>query len=532
MLSMQKIDYAIAGRSLLKEISFQIAGQQHVGLVGRNGSGKSTLFKLIQGELIADQGRIDRAKQWSILTIKQELPDGALTPLTFLLSQDAERLQLLESIEQCEDATRLATLYDRLIQIDAYSAEARAALVLKGLGFNDADQQRRLETFSGGFRMRVALAAALFQQPDLLLLDEPTNHLDLETTAWLQQFLQRYPKSFLLISHDRDFLNQTVNQILHLKQGQLTPYSGNFETFLTTYQLQQQNISAHNHKLKQQQDHMMAFVNRYRASASKAKQAQSRLKALEKLQFIPVEQDDPTLAFQFPEPETLSAPLISFSKITLGYAQHAVLRQASGYLAPDDRIALVGANGQGKTTLARFLSGDLPAQQGCLERHRKLDVAFYHQALNEVLHSAGTPYSHIADRWPDANDQKIRSHLGRFGFSREKAEQGVSALSGGEQARLLFACLTTNKPHLLILDEPTNHLDMEMREALMAALNHYQGAVVLISHDRYLIQHVADRLWVINQGTLSQFNGDLTMYEASLRDNSNKRHSKQPSRRG
>lgn len=344
MLAMQKIDYAIAGRSLLKEISFQIADQQHVGLVGRNGSGKSTLFKLIQGELVADQGRIDRAKQWSILTIKQELPDGELTPLTFLLSQDAERLQLLESIEQCEDANRLAILYDRLIQIDAYSAEARAALILKGLGFNDADQQRRLATFSGGFRMRVALAAALFQQPDLLLLDEPTNHLDLETTAWLQQCLQRYPKSFLLISHDRDFLNQTVNQILHLKQGQLTPYSGNFETFLTTYQMQQQNISAHNHKLKQQQDHMMAFVNRYRATASKAKQAQSRLKALEKLQFIPVEQDDPTLAFQFPEPETLSAPLISFSKITLGYAQHAVLKQASGYLAPDDRIALVGAH--------------------------------------------------------------------------------------------------------------------------------------------------------------------------------------------
>ncbi|MEW9905994.1 MAG: ABC-F family ATP-binding cassette domain-containing protein [Candidatus Symbiodolus clandestinus] len=531
MLSLRNIDYTIAGRTLLATVNLQIASQQHIGLIGRNGSGKSTLFKIIQGDLLADSGQIECAKHGSILTVKQQMPEGSATPLAFLLSQDSERLQLLQAIEQCQDTNHLATLYDRLLQIDAYTAEARAAVILKGLGFSDDEQQRPLATFSGGFRMRVALAAALFQQPDLLLLDEPTNHLDLETTSWLQKFLQRYPKSFLLISHDRDFLNQTVNHIFHLKQGKITSYSGNFEQFLTAYQLQQQQIQAHNSKIQQQREHMLSFVNRFRALSSKAKQAQSRLKSLEKLQLIPVATDDPTLSFQFPEPELLNPPLLSFSKVTLGYGDRVVLSQASGYLAPQDRIALVGANGQGKTTLARFLAGELTAKKGVVERHRQLTVAFYHQALEEVLTATATPYSHIAERWPTASDQQLRKHLGRFGFSQEKVEQQVSLLSGGEQARLLFACLTIYRPQLLILDEPTNHLDMEMRESLMAALNRYPGAVLLISHDRYLLQHVADRLWIINQGTLSQFAGDLNDYEQLQTGKSRNTQQVRPTRR-
>lgn len=276
---------------------------------------------------------------------------------------------------------------------------------------------------------------------------------------------------------------------------------------------------------------MLSFVNRFRALSSKAKQAQSRLKSLEKLQLIPVATDDPTLSFQFPEPELLNPPLLSFSKVTLGYGDRVVLSQASGYLAPQDRIALVGANGQGKTTLARFLAGELTAKKGVVERHRQLTVAFYHQALEEVLTATATPYSHIAERWPTASDQQLRKHLGRFGFSQEKVEQQVSLLSGGEQARLLFACLTIYRPQLLILDEPTNHLDMEMRESLMAALNRYPGAVLLISHDRYLLQHVADRLWIINQGTLSQFAGDLNDYEQLQTGKSRNTQQVRPTRR-
>ncbi|MGL4427198.1 MAG: ABC-F family ATP-binding cassette domain-containing protein [Alphaproteobacteria bacterium] len=519
MLSLQQVSYAIPQRQLLENVNFQLSDGQHLGLVGRNGSGKSTLFKLIQEQLSPDQGRIELAKHWKILAVKQEMPDGDLSPLAYLLSQDTERLELLHELETCTDSNRMGDLYERLIAIDAYTAEARAAVVLKGLGFSDEAQQQPLHTFSGGFRMRAALGAVLFQEPDLLLLDEPTNHLDLETSTWLETFLKRYPKSFLLISHERDFLNATVNGILHLKQGKIERYAGNFDTFLKTYEMQQANIAAFNKKMNAQREHMVDFVNRFRAKASKAKQAQSRMKALEKMHPIPVEKNDPTIAFDFPEVDALAPPLISFEKIFLGYGDKTVLKNLTASIGPQDRIALLGSNGNGKTTFARFLAGELEAQKGSCTLHPKLNIAFYRQDQFETLELQQRAYDHVYDRLPTANDTQIRAHLGRFGFPKEKAEQKVRDLSGGERARLLFACLTADRPTLLILDEPTNHLDIEMRESLIATLNRYKGAVVLVTHDRYLLQHVADSLWIVKNGSIQSFEGDLGMYERLMEEN-------------
>ena len=516
MISLQKVSYSVVGRKLLDSVSFKISNNQHIGLIGRNGTGKSTIFKIIQNEILVDQGTIESAKIWKILAVKQEMPEGNLSPLEYLMSKDDEATSLFKELETCKDPNRLGDIYERLIQIDAYTAEARAAIILKGLGFSDEEQTMPLSTFSGGFRMRVALASALFQKPDLLLLDEPTNHLDLETTRWLQDFLKKYPRSFLLISHDRDFLDETVSSILHLKNSKITSYKGNFTTFLKTYKLQQANIASYNEKMTDQKEKMMSFVNRFKASASRSKQAQSRLKAIEKMDFIPVEKDDPTIAFQFPNSEELYPPLLSFEKAFIGYGEKTILKNISGSLAPGDRIALVGANGNGKTTFARFLSGDLKPQKGTITSHRKLKIAFYRQDQFEDLETDRSAYSHVSDHLPNANELKIRTHLGCFGFSREKAEQRVKELSGGERARLLFACLTANNPSLLILDEPTNHLDMEMRESLITALNEYKGAIILITHDRHLLHNVADTLWIAKNGNITTFDGDIKKYEKSL----------------
>lgn len=516
MLSLNRINYFIGGRSLLENVTFQIAANHRIGLVGRNGSGKSTLFNLIQGLVTPDSGEIEIAKHFKILSIKQEMPSGDLSPLAYLLEQDQERLSLLKELDNCHDANRMGDIYERLIQIDAYTAESRAAIVLKGLGFSDEDQLRPLQTFSGGFRMRIALAAALFQEPDLLLLDEPTNHLDFETTQWLQTFLSKYPKSFLLISHDREFLNATINTVLHLKSGKVSRYTGNFDTFLTVYEQQQANLAAYNARLEEQRAHMQSFVDRFKAKASKARQAQSRMKALEKLKFIPVDKADPTVAFNFPEPEAISPPMLSFEKVSLGYDETVVLKNLNATLSPDERIGLVGSNGNGKSTLAKFLADELTPFSGEVKRHGKLKIAFYRQDQFDHMDADRTAYNVVADAMPKATPTQIRGHLGRFGFVKEKAEQKVKLLSGGERARLLFSCLTAERPNLLILDEPTNHLDMEMRESLIDALNTYTGAVILITHDRHLLRHVADRLWVIKNKTLSQFDGDLQDYTKSL----------------
>jgi ATP-binding cassette subfamily F protein 3 len=499
----------------LDGVDLHISGRQHVGLVGRNGSGKSTLFKIVQNELERDGGKIQTERGKTILSVRQEMPNGDLTPREFLLSQDTLREELMRKLEENSDNPELlGEIYDRLISIKAFEAESRAAIVLKGLGFDEEAQNRQLSSFSGGFRMRVALGAILFQEPDLLLLDEPTNHLDLETTNWMKDFLNEYPKSFILISHDRDFLNDTADAIFHLKNKKITRYGGNFDAFLDVYALKQKNAEEYNAKMEDKRNHMMAFVNRFGVKATKAKQAQSRLKAISKMKFLPVEQDDPTVAFDFPEPSAvLSSNIVTYDKISLGYGAKIVLKNASGTIMGDDRIAIVGSNGNGKTTFAKFLAGELKQKKGTRETNSKLKVGFYKQDLFEKLDVAKTLYDFIKDALPNASDKQIRSHLGRFGFSGEKVFQLIGALSGGERARLVFATLTIDAPNLLILDEPTNHLDIEMRESLISSLTSYKGAIILITHDRHFLNRVANSILVVANGSIEQYNGDVEQYE-------------------
>ncbi|MDR0677605.1 MAG: ATP-binding cassette domain-containing protein [Holosporaceae bacterium] len=519
MLTLQSINFSIAGKQILSAVDLQLSCRQHVGLVGRNGSGKSTLFKIILGELEQDGGKVQMEKGRTILSVRQEMPDGNMTPREFLLSQDLQRDGLLKQLEEKADNPELlAEIYDRLININAFEAEARAAIVLKGLGFSEEAQNSPLGNFSGGFRMRVALGAILFQEPDILLLDEPTNHLDLETSDWLKDFLNVYPKSFILISHDRDFLNGTVDSILHLKNKKLTKYNGNFDTFLEAYALKQKNAEECNAKMEAKRKHMMEFVERFGAKATKAKQAQSRLKAIAKMKLVPIDQDDPTVSFDFPEPNTiLSSNVLSYEKVSLGYGDKIILKNISGTVMGDDRIAIVGQNGNGKTTFAKFLAGELKPKKGTREAHGKLKIGFYKQGLFEKLDVNKTLYDFMKGMIQNATDRQLRSYLGRFGFSGDTAFQLIGKLSGGERARLVFATLTIESPNLLILDEPTNHLDIEMRESLISTLTSYKGAVILITHDRNFLTRTANAIFVVSNGSVTQFNGDIDQYEQSIR---------------
>ncbi|MBR1735005.1 MAG: ABC-F family ATP-binding cassette domain-containing protein [Alphaproteobacteria bacterium] len=518
MLTLQDVSFGIGNKIILENVNLRIDGKQHVGLVGRNGSGKSTLLKLIMREFEADSGKIHTENGKRILSVKQEMPDGNLTPREFLLSQDTHRERLFQELEKYADQPeKIAGIYDELIAIKAFDAEARAAVVLYGLGFDENAQNCPLSNFSGGFRMRIALGAILFQEPDLLLLDEPTNHLDLETSSWLKKFLKGYPKSFVLISHDRDFLNETVDTILHLKGHKITKYTGNFDNFIETYIMKQKNAEEYNAKMEAKRKHMMAFVERFQYKATKAKQAQSRLKSIAKIKLLPIDPEDPTVAFNFPEPrDKLSSNILSYDRVSLGYGDKIVLKNVSGTIMSDDRIAIVGANGNGKTTFAKFLAGELKQKKGIREAHSKLRIGFYRQDLFEKLNTQQSPYEFVKDMMPEVADLQVRSHLGRFGFSGDMAFQRIGVLSGGERARLVFATLTVDAPNLLILDEPTNHLDIEMRESLIASLTSYQGAVIIITHDQNFLNRVANTIFVTSNGSITQFNDDINRYENSI----------------
>jgi ATP-binding cassette subfamily F protein 3 len=446
------------------------------------------------------------------------MPGGDMAPREFLLSHDLQREKLLRRLEEnADNPESLAEIYDRLIAIRAFDAESRAAVVLRGLGFDEKAQNTPLHQFSGGFRMRVALGAILFREPDLLLMDEPTNHLDLETSDWLKNFLNAYPKNFILISHDRDFLNGSVDAILHLKNKKITRYSGNFDTFVETYALKQKNTEEYNAKIEVKRKHMMAFVGRFGVKATKARQAQSRLKAIAKMKFLPIDHDDPSISFNFPEPNAiLSSNVLIYDKISLGYGEKVVLKNISGSIMADDRIAIVGANGNGKTTFAKFLAGELRQKKGTREANGKLKIGFYRQDLFEKLDVTGSPYDFLKKLMLNTVDKQIRSHLGRFGFSGDKVFQLIRELSGGERARLVFAMLTLDAPNLLILDEPTNHLDIEMRESLISTLTSYKGAVILITHDRDFLNRVANSIFVVSNGTVTQFSGDVDQYERAI----------------
>lgn len=513
MLKITDLTYRIAGRALIEKASVTVPADARVGLVGRNGAGKSTLLGLITHRLEAEGGSIEVPRRWRIGTVAQEAPDGPDDLIETVLKADTERASLLAELERDPDPHRHADIETRLADMGAHAAPARAAKILNGLGFDAGAQRRPVGDLSGGWRMRVALAAALFAEPDLLLLDEPTNYLDLEGTLWLEGYLRSYPRSALIVSHDRDILNSVAEWTLHLERGKLTLYRGNYDAFERTRAERLAQQSAEREKQEAQRKHIQAFVDRFRAKATKARQAQSRLKTLAKLKPIAAVIEDATIPIRFPEPEPAAPPLITFETVDAGYAPgKPVLRDINLRIDQDDRIALLGSNGNGKSTFAKLIAGTLKAQSGEIIRARKLKVGYFAQHQLDALHAGETPYRHMLDLMKDAPEHKVRARLGGFGFSADKADRAVETLSGGEKTRLLLALSTFQAPELLVLDEPTNHLDIDSREALIHALNEFKGAVLLISHDRHLIEATADRLWLVGGGRIRPWDDDLEAY--------------------
>ncbi|MEM9760950.1 MAG: ABC-F family ATP-binding cassette domain-containing protein [Pseudomonadota bacterium] len=512
MLVIDSLSFALAGKPLFEGASARLPEKARIGLVGRNGAGKTTLFRLIRGEFSADQGSITLPSRARLGGVAQEAPGDSRSLIETVLEADEERSRLLMEAETAEDPTRIAEIQARLADIGAHSAEARAASILSGLGFNAAAQTRPTAEFSGGWRMRVALAAVLFSAPDLLLLDEPTNYLDLEGTVWLESYLARYPYSLMLISHDRALLNRVPSHILHLYDRKLALYTGNFDDFDRMRREKMALQAASAKKQAARAAHLQSFVDRFRYKASKARQAQSRLKMLEKMQPIAVDADAAVAAIRFPEPEELAPPVLKVESASLGYGGAPVLQRLNFRIDQDDRIALLGANGQGKSTLAKLIAGRLDPLTGRREASTKLRIGFFAQHQAEELVASETPLDHIRRARPEELPAKLRSRLAQAGIGADIAETAVSALSGGQKARLLLCLSALDAPHLMILDEPTNHLDMESREALVEALNAYNGAVILITHDPHLVELVADRLWLVKDGRVTPYEEDMAAY--------------------
>ena len=513
MLNINAITVRLGGRTILDRASASLPPKSRVGLIGRNGAGKSTLMKVMIGQLEADDGEIEMPRKTRIGYIAQEAPSGTTTPIEAVLAADTERAALLAEAEHCHDPDRVGELHDRLIAIDAYTAEARAARILVGLGFDDEMQARPLDSYSGGWKMRVALAALLFSEPDLLLLDEPSNHLDLEATLWLETFLKSYPSMMVVISHERDLLNNVVDNILHLEGGKVTLYPGGYDAFERQRAERAAQLAAARAAQDAQRAKLQDYIARNSARASTAKQAQSRAKMLAKMQPIAALSEDPTLAFDFPSPDELKPPLVTLDMAAVGYSEdNPILRRLNLRLDPDDRIALLGRNGNGKTTLARLLAAQLAPMEGDMTISGKMRVGYFTQYQVEELDGEDTPLEHMTRMMAGKTPGAVRGQLGRFGFSGAKATTKVGKLSGGERARLALALITRDAPHMLILDEPTNHLDVDAREALVQALNAYEGAVVVVSHDRHMIELTADRLVLVDGGTAQEFTGSLDDY--------------------
>ena len=515
MIDIQNITIRISGKVLLDKASAHISDNQKVGLVGANGCGKSTLFRALLGGLETETGSISLPERAKVASVAQEITDITVPVLDYVLSQDKERASLLSRLDNASVAEQ-AEIHERLMAIGSASAPARASAILYGLGFSNADLSRPISEFSGGWRMRLSLAAALFQPSDILLLDEPTNHLDLETSIWLENHLRRYPKTLLLISHDRSILNSVCDYIIHFDHQKLVSYSGNYDTFSRTRAAQKELLEKQYKKQEQKRRHIEAFVERFRYKASKAKQAQSRLKLLAKLQSITLMEDNAATRFNFPEPQELPPPLLTVEDVSVGYGDNIVLKKLNFSIVNNDRIALLGANGNGKSTLAKLLSGRLLPLSGSLRASSKLNIGYFAQHQAEELPMEQTPLEYMSSLMPTASETAVRSHLAGFGLEQEKALTPIANLSGGEKARLLFAAMSRTSPQLLILDEPTNHLDMDARDALVEALNTYQGSVILITHDFNLIELVADDLWLVAKGRCLPFAGDLSDYKAYL----------------
>jgi len=517
MLHINDLTYRIGGRVLFDQASVSLPVGHKAGLVGRNGTGKTTLFKLILNELHTDGGSTSIRKRARIGTVAQEAPAGETSLVDAVLAADTERAALLIEADSASDPTRIGDIHTRLADIDSHSAPSRAAAILSGLGFNEEAQARPCSDFSGGWRMRVALAAVLFSNPDMLLLDEPTNHLDLESTLWLENYLANWRGTMLVISHDRTLLNASVNEIIHLQGGKLTRYAGGYDRFERTRAERIANETKMQTKQLAAREHIQSFVDRFRASATKAKQAQSRLKMLARMQPITSMMEDRTVSFDFPKPEKLAPPLISLEDTEVGYeAGNPVLRGLDLRIDMDDRIGLIGSNGNGKSTLVKLLSERLKPMAGKLRKSGKLRIGYFAQHQTEELNVESTAYQVMAAKVPDAPESKVRALMGHFGFGSEKVGTLVGDLSGGEKARLLFAVMSIDKPHVLLLDEPTNHLDVDARESLVHALNDFQGAVILVSHDPHLIELVCDRLWLVDGGGCRAWDGDLSDYRKKL----------------
>ncbi len=516
MLQISDITYSVEGRPLFEGASATIPTGHKVGLVGQNGTGKTTLFRLIRSELALEGGEIALPSRAKIGGVAQEVPSSSTSLLDTVLAADTERADLLAEAETATDPHRIAEVQARLTDIDAWSAEGRASTILKGLGFDAAAQLRPCSDFSGGWRMRVALAGVLFAQPDLLLLDEPTNYLDLEGALWLESYLAKYPHTVIIISHDRGLLNRAVGGILHLENRKLTYWSGPYDQFARQRAELRAVQTAEAKKQDARRAHLQSFVDRFKAKASKAVQAQSRVKMLEKMTPILAPEEAKKVVFTFPEPEQLSPPIITMDGAAVGYDGPPVLRRLDLRIDQDDRIALLGKNGEGKSTLSKLLAGKLPPAGGQMTRSSKLRIGYFAQHQVDELHLDETPLQHILRLRPGEGQAKLRARLAGFGLGADQAETLVGRLSGGQKARLSLLLATIDAPHLLILDEPTNHLDIESREALVTALTEYSGAVILVSHDMHLLGLVADRLWLVKGGAVRPYQGDLESYRKEL----------------
>ncbi len=516
MLSIRNISFSIEGNPLFEDASATIPTGHKVGMVGRNGTGKTTLFRLIREEWILDDGDIEVPKKFRIGGVDQEAPATNDSLLDTVLAADTERASLMAEAETATDPHRIAEIQIRLVDIGAHSAEARAATILSGLGFDAAAQMRPCHEFSGGWRMRVALGAVLFAQPDLLLLDEPTNYLDLEGTVWLESFLAKYPHTVLVISHDRELLNRSVTGILHLHDRKLAYYTGTYDQFDAERRMKLEQRQSMKRKQDAQRAHIQAYVDRFRYKASKARQAQSRLKQLEKMQPITGVSENSVAGFQFPAPDEMAPPLVTIEGGSVGYDGTPVLQRMNLRLDQDDRIALLGANGEGKSTLSKLLADRLTLMDGKMTKSSKLRVGFFAQHQLDELVEGESPFQHMMRLRPTEPVSKIRARLGTAGIGADIVENPVERLSGGQKARLLMAMAAIDAPHILILDEPTNHLDIESREALVHALNDFPGAVILVSHDPHLIETVADRLWLVQGGEVNVFEGDMEDYKRLL----------------
>ena len=517
MLTITNLTYRIQGRELFEDASVVLPTGSKTGFVGKNGTGKTTLFHLIQGHIGADAGSIELNKKARIGAVAQEAPAGNESVLEVVLAADKERTALMAEAETATDPDRIGEIYIRLADIDAHTAEARASAILKGLGFEQDRQNAPTHELSGGWRMRVALAAVLFSQPDLLLLDEPTNYLDLEGTLWLEKYLATYPYTVFMISHDRDLLNKAVNSIIHLEHRKLTFYKGNYDTFETTRRMQMELNNKSREKTLDQIAHLQKFVDRFKAKASKAKQAQARVKMIEKLRPPAAMFDEYAAPFRFQQPKTeASTPMITLDGVSTGYGDKTILRNITMRIDPEDRIALIGVNGNGKSTFAKLLAGDIEVKSGTLRKGKKLEIAHFAQHQMDKLKPEWTPLEHVADLMPTDNEAKRRSRLNQMGLTTSRMDTKAKNLSGGERARLLMGLITFHGPGMMILDEPTNHLDIDSRDALVHALNDYEGAVLIISHDRHLIEATCDTLWIAEGGTIKELDEDLDSYQRSI----------------